>query len=150
MRVRFVLGVLIASLSVLTACQEQAVKTDEAALSQLRDDELFKIFTDSFADAVPVTCKKGDVTDDGIDDLIMIYREGDNTRMRVLINGETFTDEVPAPIENQTIEFKDIDHKDEVEFIISGSKRGNYGYAIYRIIDNQAVDLFGDGMESCC
>jgi hypothetical protein len=61
-----------------------------------------------------------------------------------------FTDPIPAPAENQKIQFKDIDEKDELEFIVSGSKNGSVGYAIYRIIDGQIINLFGEGMEDCC
>lgn len=48
------------------------------------------------------------------------------------------------------IQFKNIDEEAEMEFIVSGEKDGAAGYAIYRMIDGQPMDLFGDGMEDCC
>ena len=42
------------------------------------------------------------------------------------------------------------DKEGEIEIIITGEKKGAVGYAIYRMIDGQPVDLFGEGMEDCC
>lgn len=135
-----------------TGCGKSEMKIDKESLESLKEDKLFNLFTDKYKECIPITCKKGDVTNDGLEDLIIIYKSGENIRMRVLIDGKEviFTEEVPAPIENQTIEFKDIDNKNEVEFIVKGSKRSNIGYAIYRIIDNEIKDLFGEGMNECC
>ena len=36
-----------------------------------------------------------------------------------------------APVENQSIKLKDIDNKPPLEIIVSGSKRGKYGYGYY-------------------
>ena len=56
----------------------------------------------------------------------------------------------PATIENQKIQFKNIDKEGEIEIIVTGEKKGAVGYAIYRMIDGEMVDLFGEGMEDCC
>lgn len=135
-----------------TGCGKSEMKIDKESLESLKEDKLFNLFTDKYKECIPITCKKGDVTNDGLEDLIIIYKSGENIRMRVLIDGKEviFTEEVPAPIENQTIEFKDIDNKNEVEFIVKGSKRSNIGYAIYRIENNEIKDLFGEGMNECC
>lgn len=37
-----------------------------------------------------------------------------------------------------------------MEFLITGDKNGEVGYAVFRIIDGQITDLFGEGMEDCC
>ncbi|SHK11790.1 hypothetical protein SAMN02745248_01820 [Hathewaya proteolytica DSM 3090] len=127
-------------------------KVHNEALKVAEGHKLYKSFKEMFPSCEPITCKAGDVTNDGKEDLIMIYRSSEKVRMRVLIDGPSVavTDEVPAPIENQTIELKDIDNKDEIEFIVSGSKRGNIGYAIYRIVNNNIKDLFGQDMDQCC
>ena len=121
-------------------------------LSEYLNDELYLKFITDFPSVKPIVCEKADVTNDSVEDLIIIYKDAEKIFMRVLINGESivYTDEVPAPAENQSIELRNIDDKDELEFIIRGSKRGNVGYAIYRIIDNQDIDLLGDGMDECC
>ena len=60
------------------------------------------------------------------------------------------TKPILAPKEDVTIEFKNIDNKDKMELILSGSKNGNVGYAIYRLEGDKFTDLFGEGMNSCC
>jgi len=37
-----------------------------------------------------------------------------------------------------------------MEFIVQGSKGNKTGFAVFRIENNQLVDLFGEGMEDCC
>jgi hypothetical protein len=60
------------------------------------------------------------------------------------------TKPILAPKEDAVITFRDIDKKDEMEVMISGSKNGNLGYAIYRLQDDKFIDLFGEDMEACC
>lgn len=95
-----------------------------------------------------------DLNADGREDLIVIYGVSDDKNMmRVILDlGEGFlaTNEVPAPIEDQVIQFKDIDRKPPMEFIVQGSKGIKSGFAVFRIENNQLVDLFGEGMEDCC
>jgi hypothetical protein len=95
-----------------------------------------------------------DVNNDGLDDLILIYRtDREKNAMRVVLPvGETYmiTNEVPAPVSNQIITFNDIDGKPPVEFIVQGMKGKDIGYAVYRIENNTLVDLFSEGMEGCC
>lgn len=117
------------------------------------DDSALLYFQEQFPQRHVVLACGEDVTNDGQADLLVIYTEGDLTRFVTAIaagNGYVFTDPIPAPVENQGIQFKNIDKKDEMEFIISGEKKGAAGYAIYRIIDGQPKDLFGDGMNDCC
>lgn len=101
-----------------------------------------------------ITYAQNDLNNDGKNDLLVIYKVNKNSnKMTVVVNENNelyLTEPVPAPIEDQKIEFKDIDDKDEMEVIVSGSKNGNVGYAIYRIEDKKLVDLFGQDMESCC
>ncbi len=73
--------------------------------------------------------------------------------MRVILNAGgtyTITNDVPAPVSNQIITFKDIDEKLPMEFIVQGMKGTKIGYAVYRIEQGKLVDLFGEGMEDCC
>ncbi len=103
---------------------------------------------------VVLACEE-DVTDDGCKDLIVIYTEKELTRtVAVIDSGDgvnyNFTTPIPGPIENQKIQFKNIDKEGEIEIIVTGEKKGAVGYAIYRMIDGEMVDLFGEGMEDCC
>ena len=118
------------------------------------DNQALLIFKKEFPDREIYLACEEDVTDDGIPDLLVIYKEGSLVRFVTAIGqdsgGYVYTDPIPAPIENQGIQFKNIDNEGEMEFIISGEKNGQAGYAIYCIIDGQPKDLFGDGMDNCC
>lgn len=112
---------------------------------------LLKVFKSKYSNKVILT-KEGDITNDGIEDLIVIYDISKSEKGMVVVMGgtNTLTNSVKAPIERQNIRFKNIDEKDEMEFIVSGYKGSNLGYAIYRIENNRVIDLFGEGMDQCC
>lgn len=97
----------------------------------------------------------GDLTNDGVDELVVIYRAGRDgsceTVALVNENGYYYeTTATPAPREHQKMRFFNMDKKDELELLITGDKDGEVGYAIYRIIDRELIDFFGEGMEDCC
>lgn len=60
------------------------------------------------------------------------------------------TPPIPAPRENQHIRFFNMDKLSEIETLITGEKNGQVGYAIYRIMHGEMINLFGEGMEDCC
>ncbi len=95
-----------------------------------------------------------DLNDDGREDLLVLYQVSkEKNMMCVILNFVDHyieTNEVPAPVSNQVIHFKNIDEKPPMEFIVQGMKGAKVGYAIYRIENGQLVDLFGEGMEDCC
>lgn len=95
-----------------------------------------------------------DINNDKVDDLLVVYKKDKNHNEMVGIISDNenvyMTEPIRAPIEDIVIEFKNIDDKDEMELILSGSKNGNIGYAIYRLENKKLVDLFGEGMNSCC
>lgn len=120
-----------------------------------KDNPILAIFTNQHPDAEVVLACEEDITNDGNKDLVVIYRLDKLTRTVVLTDSGNhkdyaFSQPVPAPIENQKIQFKNIDKEAEIEIIITGEKKGAVGYAIYRVIDGELSDLFGEGMEDCC
>ncbi len=115
--------------------------------------ELGAWFAENHSDCVIVTSAVGDVTDDDVEDMVVVYRDADNAmRTRVIIGGEapSETNDVPAPAEDQRISFRDIDKSGPVEFIVRGSKGSDIGFAIYRVEGTTLTDLFGDNMDRCC
>ena len=95
-----------------------------------------------------------DITADGKEDLLVIWRdtEDDINYMAAVTEDAGWyglSGKEKAPYENLTIEFKDIDEKDMMEFIVSGSRLGNYGYGIYRVEDGAVVNIFGEGLDEC-
>ena len=114
-----------------------------------------------------VACEE-DLTNDGKKDLVVIYNtpeedeaskntalvNGGHIRLTVMIDlgdGEAYehTEPIPAPVENQKIQFQNIDKADEMEFVLQGQKGAKVGYGIFRVIEGKAVNLFGEGMEEC-
>lgn len=95
-----------------------------------------------------------DLTDDGSEDLLVIWRdtEEDFNYMAAVTEKDGrygLSEKEKAPYENLTIEFKDIDEKDVMEFIVSGSRLGNYGFGIYRVEDGAVVNIFGESLDEC-
>ncbi len=129
--------------------------TSEAAVAPkvAASNELVRWFAEKHAGCEIVTSASGDVTDDGTEDLVVVYRDADGAmHTRVVIGGEvpTETNDVAAPAEDQRISFRDIDKKAPIEFIVRGSKGADIGFAIYRVEDATLTDLFGENMDRCC
>lgn len=101
-----------------------------------------------------IMAEKCDLNMDKKEDAVIIYRENKSQNFMVVVvtDGESYyiTEPVKAPLEKQSIKFKNIDEKNEMEVIVSGEKNGNLGYAIFRIEDRKFKDIFAEGMESCC
>lgn len=96
-----------------------------------------------------------DLNNDGREDLIVMYRiSEEKNMMRVILDlGDRYVEsnEVPAPYSDQMIQFRDIDNKPPMEFIVQGMKGAKAGFAVFRIEGGgQLVDLFGQGMDDCC
>lgn len=140
----------------LSSCSSKPASENKAAdIGVSADNKLLAYFKAQHPDREPVKCAYEDITNDGGKDLIVIFdNDKGKKQMCAVISKEDekhqLTEPIPAPAENQNIQFKDIDEKDELEFIVSGSKNGSVGYAIYRVMDNQIINLFGEGMEDCC
>ena len=103
-----------------------------------KDHYLLQAFYDKFPGKEVVKCKLGDVSGNGKDDLII------NSGKEIY-----FSEESKAPYENQKIEIKDIDNSPPNEFVVSGSKRGQYGYGVFRIEGKHLHNLFSEGMGIC-
>lgn len=129
--------------------------TDTNYLGVDPDNELLLFFKETHPNNDVVLCGYEDLNDDGRKDLLVIYIEGyrKNAMIAVIDTGDGYklSDHTHAPVENPKIVFKDIDKTGPIEFIVSGSKDGKHGYAIFRLIDDKEIrDLFGEGMEDCC
>lgn len=95
-----------------------------------------------------------DITDDGLEDIVVISQLKDDISTIVLYTDGSEelheTPAIPAPRENQHIRFFNMDKLSELETLITGEKNGQVGYAIYRIMHGEMINLFGEGMEDCC
>lgn len=132
------------------------------------DHKILKAFYEQFPTATMLVACEEDLTNDGKNDLVVIYNtpeadeassntalvDGGHIRLTVMIdrgNGQDYehTEPIPAPIENQKIQFQNIDKADEMEFVLQGQKGMKVGYGIFRVIDGKTMNLFGEGMEEC-
>lgn len=132
------------------------------------DHQILKVFKDTHPEAEVLVACEEDLTNDGLKDLVVIYATteedehvgseniGQHKHIRLTVAIDSgdgvdyrFTDPIPAPVENQKIQFQNIDKKDEIEFVLQGQKENKVGYGIYRIVDGETVNLFGEGMEDC-
>lgn len=132
------------------------------------DNKILQKFKAAFPEYEVILACEEDLTDDGKKDLLVIYFttesdaysgststvNGGHIRLRVAIDsgdGEnySFSDPVPAPIENQKVKFQNIDKEAEMEFVLQGQKGSKVGYGIYRVIDGGLVNLFAEGLEEC-
>ena len=132
------------------------------------DNKILQAFYEQFPTATMLVGCEEDLTNDGKKDLVVIYNtpeedeaskntalvNGGHIRLTVMIDlgsGEEYehTEPIPAPVENQKIQFQNIDKADEMEFVLQGQKGAKVGYGIFRVIDGRAVNLFGEGMEEC-
>lgn len=133
--------------------QESEIDIHGGAVAEKADKELMDIFKKNHDEEI-ITYAQQDMNNDGKDDLLVIYYVNKNSNQMTVVasKGDEYilTEPIPAPIDDQQISFKNIDDKDEMEVIVSGSKNGNVGYAIYRLEGNEMIDLFGQDMESCC
>ena len=115
---------------------------------------LYEHFLAAYGDKKPLLTGVNDINNDGLEDLIVIYQDTPTTNKMIAIWQEdgkvVISEPTPAPVENYRIEWRDIDDKDPIELIVSGSKGVNVGYAIYRWENHEFINLFGEGMEDCC
>ena len=97
-----------------------------------KDHYLLQAFYDKFPGKEVVKCKLGDVSGNGKDDLIIIFRKTKElNHLVVAINsGKDF-------------------YSPPNEFVVSGSKRGQYGYGVFRIEGKHLHNLFSEGMGIC-
>lgn len=139
---------------------------DEAAETQSRngrqyapfvdeDDPMYQRYLAEHPEKEILLACVGDLTDDGVNELVVLYRADSTGACETVVlvneNGTYYeTSPTPAPREYQKMRFFNMDKKDEQELLVTGSKDGEVGYAIYRIIDGELINFFGEGMEDCC
>lgn len=153
-RRRALVMLLGAAFFIASCCDRLESNPSKEAIDRYAGGALLQYFEQNHPGLEVIKIARNDLNEDGRDDLIVMYRASDDRNgMRVILaleEGFLATNEVPAPIEDQLIQFRDIDKKPPMEFIVQGSKGNKTGFAVYRIENNQLVDLFGEGMDECC
>ena len=116
-----------------------------------------KWFTQTYKNRSVIFGFSGDLTNDGLEDVIIIYKENNNKNycwvtvaVKTIDDGWYIIDPVLAPKQNQKVKVFDMDNSPPSEFTISGDKNGIVGYAVFRIIDGRLESLIDEGYLSCC
>lgn len=158
-------GAIVLVLAALVFVQDFLAKKDaeaEAASGRKyapmaeKDDPLYQKYLELHPEKEILLVCTGDLNEDGENELVVIYRADKSGACEsvVLVRSEDGawyeTPPTPAPREHQKMRFFNMDKKDEQELLITGDKDGEVGYAIYRLIDGELINLFGEGMEDCC
>jgi uncharacterized membrane protein YraQ (UPF0718 family) len=133
------------------------IGTRAASASLNSAHPLFAVFESQMPRVEVILTAECDLNGDGDEDLIVLYSIGrDVNRMLVVLaktedsDGPVLTNEHPAPVANQVIQFKDIDETPPMEFIVYGTKGVSAGFAVYRCHGGVLEDLFGENMRDCC
>ncbi len=120
----------------------------------LQSNPALQYFVSIHPDSSVIKYAIADLNNDGRNEVVVIYRLNKNKNMMSIIQdfqtGYTETNAVPAPVSDQMIQFRNIDDKPPLEFILQGRKGAKIGYAIFRIENGRLMDLFGEGMQDCC
>ena len=106
----------------------KTVREMNYAESVQEDNSILQVFKKTYPTAEVLLACREDVTDDGLDDLVVICKTDEGNRTIVVTDsGDStnynFSNPIPAPVENQRIQFKNIDKEGEIEFIITGEKK---------------------------
>jgi hypothetical protein len=112
------------------------------------------IFREQYPDQEIVLTLEGDCNDDGITDLIVVYKEDatKNKQATVYSRESKFflTQPIPAPYEDCKLTWKNVDERPPCELLVSGRRGIKFGFAILRFEKGQWVNIFGDSMQECC
>lgn len=158
-RIQLPVIVIVMFLTVLLGCggcDNEPVENDAVRATEklIQSDILLQHFKATYPDKKVLKFARADVNNTGNEDRVVIYQDTKDKNMMVVVFDEEgklkCSNNVPAPVTNQMIQFKDIDKEPPLEFIVSGVKGANYGYAIFRLEAGNLIDLFGEGMEDCC
>lgn len=143
-------------LLVCGGCINQPVENDAVRATEklVQSDAPLQYFKTTHPNKEVIVFAQADVNNTGTEDRVVIYQDTKEQNMMVVVFDDEgklkCSNEVPAPATNQLIQFKDIDEKPPLEFIVSGAKGAKVGYAIFRLEAGKLEDLFGEGMEDCC
>ena len=147
------LFIILSIFIVLISCEHN--NENDIDLNNIRNTELYKEYMNRYKNKEILTFLEGDFSGDNISDLIIIYRESNNSNKLIGIYTDEkgkvlMTNPIPAPIENYIVKFYNIDEREPQEFLVSGQKGANIGFAVYRLENGEFISLFENGMGRCC
>ena len=130
------------------------LRNAETFANPVNDDNILLIeFKKQYNNRNVILACEEDINNDNRKDLVVISSlNNDISTIAFLdtINGFISTEPIPAPRENQYMKFFNMDEVGAIEILITGEKKGQVGYAIYKYEEGKLIDIFGEGMEDCC
>ena len=144
---RFLLGAAI--LLVLAGCGNGAGDDRPGPM----ESHLLPYFRAEFPGQRIVLMIEGDVNDDGVDDLVVVFEADPNYNQKVTVfsgaYGFGLTQPMPAPFQDVAMRWQDIDNQPPTELVLSGRRGMDFGLGVLRFHYDHWMDLFG-GLEDCC
>ena len=96
----------------------------------------------------------GDVNADNRPDTLIIYQVPDGYCQLLAVldlsSGYSVSGTIPAPMEKQKVSFLDFDSKPPTEILVSGENGSAVGLGIFRLENNEFVNVFGEDYNACC
>ena len=107
-------NLLFIILGIFIVCCKYNNKNNKENLDGIKNIELYKEYLNKYNDKEILTFLEGDFSGDNISDLIIIYRESNNSNKLIGIYTDEkgkilITNPIPAPIENYIIKFYNIE-----------------------------------------
>ena len=116
-------------------------------------DLRFSYYRDVYPDKELILLLEGDCNEDGITDMVIVYRENSNKNHQVTVYSHEadyrLTKPIPAPYEDCMMEWNNRNDHGHNNLVVSGRRGANYGLSVYHFKNGEWVDLYG-GMEECC
>jgi ABC-type glycerol-3-phosphate transport system substrate-binding protein len=113
-----------------------------------------KFWQGQFPDDKYILSVSGDVNADNRADTMIVYSVPDGhcelLAVLDLTDGYHLSGTIPAPMEKQKLSFLDFDSKPPTEILISGENGSAVGLGIFRLENNEFVNVFGEDYSACC
>ena len=153
---------LFAAIFAVGGCRDGSKTTAPPASSEFAQTQneiaktspVFAYWQKQFPGAEWASLAKADLNNDGRDDLVVVYNQGENKSSFVVIEnlatGYRITEPTPAPVQDQVIKIMDLSGWAQHQFSVSGRKNDVVGMAIFVVDDHKVVMLYTSEYGDCC
>jgi len=137
-----------------TTAQSSSTEVVQTQNEIAKTSPVFAYWQKQFPDAVWASLAKADLNNDGRDDLVVVYNQGENKSFFVVIedlaNGYQITDPTPAPVQDQAVKIMDLSGWAQHQFSITGRKNDVVGMAIFVVDNHKILMLYTSAYGDCC
>jgi hypothetical protein len=119
-----------------------------------RTSPVFAYWQKQFPGAEWASLAKADLNNDGRDDLVVVYNQGNEKFFFVAVEdlptGYQITEPTPAPVEDQVVKIMDLSGWSQHQFSVSGRKDDVVGMAIFVVDNHKVLMLYTSAYGDCC